>query len=229
MNDLPDNMKGDFKTMKKIEIFVLGLQAFAGEAGGNPNTNVTTQVSLSPEMKTYYDTELLENVRANLVFNQFAKTQSLPGGKGKKVEWRKFQTYAKALTPLTEGVTPDGETLTVTAIEAPVKQYGSYTTVSDVLDLTAVDDTILAVTDEHSSQAAATLDTLTRDVLAAGTNVMYASKVSGDTVTPVTHRYDLDETAKLTPTVINKAVTNLKKTNTPRINRGGREGFFSSI
>ncbi|MBQ7160624.1 MAG: N4-gp56 family major capsid protein, partial [Clostridia bacterium] len=108
-----------------------------------PNTNVTTQSGLSDEMKTYYDTELLENVRANLVFNQFAKTKFLPGGKGKKVEWRKFNTYAKATTPLTEGVTPDGESVTVTSIEAPVKQYGSYTTVSDLLDMTAVDDTIL--------------------------------------------------------------------------------------
>ena len=107
--------------MEKINVIVLGLQHFTdGGPYGNPNTNVTTQATLAPEMKTYYDTELLENVRANLVFNQFAKTQFLPGGKGKKVEWRKFNTYEKATTPLTEGVTPDGETMSVTYIEAPV-------------------------------------------------------------------------------------------------------------
>ena len=185
------------------------------------NTNVTTQDGLSAEMKAYYDTELLENVRSNLVFNQFAKTQSLPGGKGKKVEWRKFNTYAKATTPLTEGVTPDGETMTVTSIEAPVSQYGSYTTVSDVLDMTAVDDTILACTDEHSAQAALTLDTLTRNELMGGsgaTNVLYAPNISGETETPVTSRADLTASAKLTPKLVNRAVTILKKANAPKIN-----------
>ena len=186
------------------------------------NTNVTTQSGLSAEMKTYYDTELLENVRANLVYNQFAKTQPLPGGNGKKIEWRKFNTYAKATTPLTEGVTPDGETMTVTAIEAPVNQYGSYTTVSDLLDLTAVDDTILACTDEHSAQAALTLDTLTRNELMGGsgaTNVLYAPNAAQDgTETAVTSRADLTADAKLTPKLVNRAVTILKKANAPKIN-----------
>ena len=80
------------------------LQLFAGEA----NTQTTGHGGLSAEMKTYYGMELLENAKPQLVHNQFAATKPLPTGGGKTVEWRKFGSFEKALTPLTEGVTPDG-------------------------------------------------------------------------------------------------------------------------
>lgn len=191
------------------------LQLFA-----DPNTQTTNLASpgndLSPGMKTYYNTELLENAKEELYFNQFGKVQTLPEGSGKKIEWRKFDTFGKALTPLTEGVTPDGNSLNMIKIEAEVEQYGDYTTVSDMLDMTAVDDVILSCTEEHGAQAGLTLDTLTRNELCKGTNVSFA----GD----VTFRYELDETHKLTPTVINKGVTKLKKNKAPKI-----DGKYISI
>ena len=41
------------------------------------NTQVTTQSSMSPTMKTFYDTALLENSRETNVFSQFAKKQPM--------------------------------------------------------------------------------------------------------------------------------------------------------
>ena len=64
-------------------------------------------------MKTYYGMELLESAKPQLVHNQFAATKPLPVGGGKTVEWRKFGSFDKALTPLTEGVTPDGSGISV--------------------------------------------------------------------------------------------------------------------
>ncbi len=189
---------------------IFDLQLFA-----DPNTNTTTQESLSPGMQKYYDTELLENAKEELFFNQFGKVQALPEGSGKKVQWRKFDTFGKALKPLEEGVTPDGNTLKMTEVEAEVEQYGDYTTVSDMLDMTAVDDVILACTEEHGAQAGLTLDTLTRNELCKGTNVSFAPKADG---TAIMFRYDLDADCKLTATVVNKAVTKLKKNKAPKIN-----------
>lgn len=74
------------------------LQVFAQE-------NTQTTGGLSAEMKTYYGMELLDNAKPQLVHNQFAATKPLPTGGGKTVEWRKFGSFDKALTPLTEGVT----------------------------------------------------------------------------------------------------------------------------
>ena len=186
------------------------LQMFA-----NANTNTTESGFLSPEMKTYYDTELLENAKAELVHTRFGKKVPLPAGRGKTVEWRKFKSYDKALTPLVEGVTPDGNTMEVTAITATLKQYGDYTTVSDVLDATAIDPIILECTKEHGAQAGLTKDTLVRDVLHTGTNVIYASGSSRATLT---------NSDVITGDLCKKVRTFLKKQNAPQDN-----GYYNVI
>lgn len=197
------------------------LQRFA-EAGTVVNTTTGTanaytgdtaaEGGMSPSMKTYYGTELLENARPNLVFTQLGHHQTLPARHGKTVEWRKFDTFDKALTPLTEGVIPTGRKLNMSSITVAVQQFGDYTTISDQLDTHAVDPVILGATEEMGAAAGATADTLTRNVLMTGTNVMYAPK--GDT--PVTSRASLTAECRLTPDVIHRAVTWLKKCKAPR-------------
>lgn len=197
--------------------FAFDIQAFA-DANVQTTTANESGNDLSAAMKEYYDTELLENAKEELFFNQFGKVQNLPEGNGKTVQWRKFDTFGKATTPLEEGVTPDGNTLNMTSVEAKIEQYGDYTTVSDMLDLTAVDDVILSCTEEHGAQAGLTLDTLTRNEICKGTNASFAPTVVDGKETAVEFRYELDQTAKLTSTVINKAVTKLKKNKAPKIN-----------
>ncbi|MGM9641367.1 MAG: N4-gp56 family major capsid protein [Faecousia sp.] len=179
----------------------------------NAYTGATTaDGGMSASMKTYYDTELLENARPNLVFSQLGRKQSLPAHHGKTVEWRKFDTFDKALTPLTEGVIPTGKKLTMTSTTVAVQQFGDYTTISDQLDMHAVDPVILGATEEMGAAAGATADTLVRNVLMTGTNVMYAPNGS----TAVTARASLTAACKLTPDVVHKAVTWLKKCKAPK-------------
>lgn len=189
----------------------LMLQLFAwttGDAGTqytNP-VNVTTQTSLSPTMKTFYDTALLENAREEMIFTQFGKKQPL---KGNKVEWRKFNTFDKALTPLTEGVIPTGQDFGMTNIEATTTQHGTYVSVSDRLELEAYDDVIYGATEEMGASEGETYDTLTRNILVAGNSVAYA----GDK----TSRAALTNTDVLTPALVAKAATWLKKNKAPKI------------
>lgn len=198
--------------MKTIH-YTIDLQLFA-------NTVQTTALSgLSSEMKTYYDMTLIDEASANLVHDQFGQKRPIPANGGKTIEFRKFAALAKATSPLTEGVTPDGKGLSVTAITATVKQYGDYITQSDVLELTALDNTILEATKLLGRQAGVTLDTVVRNVLNAGTNVSYCPKVgTGGAETAVEARTGLDTTAKLTVKAIQKAVTKLKAQNAPKIN-----------
>lgn len=140
-------------------LLMLNLQLFA-------NTVQTTLLSgLSAEMKTYYDMNLINEASANLVHDQFGQKRPIPKGGGKTIEFRKFSPLAKATTALTEGVTPDGKSLTVTTITATVAQYGDYITQSDMLELTALDNTIIEATKLLGKQAGATLDTVVRNVL----------------------------------------------------------------
>lgn len=171
------------------------------------NTNLTT--GLPDTMKTFYNTSLLENARNEHYFNQFGMKQPLPKNGGRTVEWRKFSTYAPATTALTEGTTPAGNTVTMTAITETISQYGDYTTISDRLELEAVDPVIAAVTEEHGAQAGDTLDILTRNVVVGGSNVFYANGKTRNTLTSA----DV-----LTPTMIDQAVTFLKKKHAPTIN-----------
>ena len=186
------------------------LQRFA-----DSNTQTTGTQSLSAEMKTYYGMELLENAKPALVHNQFAATKPLPVGGGKTVEWRKFGSFDKALTPLTEGVTPDGSGITVSYITKELSQYGDYTTVSDMLDLTAIDDVVLEITDRHGANMGLTLDTVTRNEIQQGEQVIYAPRKEGSSSAEVLHRYALDGQCKMTSELVAKAATQLKKMNAP--------------
>ena len=197
--------------MKSFIKLLLNLQLFAwaeGQAGTATTQpiNVTTQDSMNPTMKTFYDTALLENAREQMVFTQFGKKQPM---RGNKVEWRKFNTFAKALTPLTEGVIPTGKTFGMTNIEATTTQHGDYVAVSDRLELEAFDDVIFGATEEMGATEGETYDTLTRNILVAGNSVAYAGgKTSRATITNA----DI-----LTPAMVNKAVTWLKKNKAPKI------------
>ena len=192
------------------DIFKLNLQLFA-----ELNTNVTTDSGLSVENKTFYDMTLIDEAQANLVHDQFAQKRPIPKNGGKKIEFRKFASLPKALTPITEGVTPDGKKLSVTKLEAEVAQYGDYIVQSDVLELTSIDNTIVEATKILGRQAGLTLDTITRNVMQSGTNVYYAPKADG---TEVSSRGELDDTCKLTVDVVNRVVAFMKKCNAPKIN-----------
>ena len=187
---------------------ILNLQLFAADV--NP-INVTTQSGMSPTMKTFYDTALLENAREAMVFTQFGDKQPMHGN---KVEWRKFNTFAKAMTPLTEGVIPTGQTFGMTKIEGEITQHGDFTAVSDRLELESYDDVIFGATEEMGAAEGETYDTLTRNILVAGNSVMYAGS-EGD---QPASRENLASQHVLTPEIVNKAATWLKKNKAPKIN-----------
>ncbi|MGM9638799.1 MAG: N4-gp56 family major capsid protein [Butyricicoccaceae bacterium] len=140
----------------------------------NSNINKTTDAELSNEMRTFYSAYLIDNAAPRMVHDQFGQKHPIPKGGGKTIQFRKYSPLPKALTPLTEGVTPDGQKLSVSTVEATVRQYGRYIEMSDMLQLTAVDNNILQATKLLGNQAGATLDTITREVLNGGTNVQFA-------------------------------------------------------
>ena len=195
----------------KNEILRLDLQIFA-------DTQVTTQPSLSAEMKTFYDMTLIDEASAKLVHDQFGQKRPIPKNGGKTIEFRKFSPLPKATTPLTEGVTPAGNSLTVSTINATVNQYGDFIVQSDVLELTSIDNTIVEATKLLGNQAGATLDTVVRNVLHTGTNVTYCPKIAADgTETEVTSRANLDTTCQLTVDVVQQVVAKLRAQNAPTI------------
>lgn len=175
----------------------------------------TTTDTLSAEMKTFYDDVLLDNAKPNLVHDQFGQERPIPKNGGKTIEFRRYKTLPKALTPLTEGVTPDPNKMSVTTLTATVKQYGDWISLADVLLLTAIDNNLSEAVVLLGDQAGRTLDTITREVINGGTNVLYAP--NGDT--PVTSRAGIKSNSLVTLQLIMKAAAILKGVNATPIDK----------
>ncbi len=209
--------------MTRFNHFNFNIQLFAGTPlnpapgqGDAGPVNVSTAGGLTAEMKTFYNTQLLKNVRARLVFNQFGKKTSLPKGHGKNVEWRRMKTFEKIDTPLVEGQIPTGNSLEIETITADIAQYGDYTAISDVLEFASVDPIIGEANNEHAANAALSLDALTRDIVCAGTNLYYAGAVEDED--------DLTAASLMTYEDVAKIANLLKRVNTPTI-----DGYYVAI
>ena len=186
-------------------------------------TNTTLDAGLSDEMKTYYSMRLINLAEPELIHDQFAQKHPIPKNSGKTIEFRKYDSLPKALVPLTEGVTPAGQKMSMGVIRATIKQYGGFIELSDILELTAIDNNLVQATRLLASQAGRTSDTITREVLAGGTNVLFsggktnrASLVGGDETA--------DNNCYLTVDDVRRAVRALKVMNAQKIN-----GYFAGI
>ena len=220
-----------------FEIYKINLQLFA-DAGTlvnatgnyvNAYTGATEAFdsvnTMSGELKTFYDTELLENARVDLYYAQFGKKQRLPANHGLSVEWRKWNTFARA-SELVEGVIPTGQKFGMSVKNGAIKQYGTYTAITDKLEMRAYDDTILGATEEMGASAAETQEVLIRDALLVNKTVLYCDNITLSTgavsgTTPnATNLMEASATvmALLTPDMVAKAVTIMKKNKVPTIN-----------
>ena len=232
-----------------MENFVLDLQFFANAGtsvnttGGyvNGDTGASTSFSdgqtLSPELKDYYDSELLENSRVEQYYYQFGLKRPLPARHKGSVEFRKWNTFAPA-SQLTEGVIPTGQRFGVSSVVANLNQYGTYVTISDKLELRAYDDIILGATQEMGASAAETMEKLIRDALLTGTNVLYCDNINKDTGAKISTPTSCatmaaggttttgtgddavttqDGWSLLTPAMVNVAATIMKKNRVPTI------------
>lgn len=173
---------------------------------------------LSNDMKIYYKDYLCDNANENLVHDQFGQKHPIPKGNGKTIEFRKYSPLPKATVPLTEGVTPNGQELKVSTVTSTVAQYGGWVGIPDMLELTSIDTNMVQATEILGDQAGRTLDTVTREVLNGGTNVMYAPIVKNGTTTQVTSRSSLTGDATLSVDVILRAAAKLKNNLAKTIN-----------
>lgn len=195
------------------------------EDGGTYTQSVwatNTGQDLSAEMKTFYDKKLVHLAEPKLIHDQFGQKRPIPAGNGKTIEFRKYNPLpaVPADRELVEGITPTGQNYGVSALTATIKQYGGYIVMSDLLNLTAYDNNMREVMSILAAQAGKVSDTITRDILAQGTNVMYADHGNDGN----DERSDLGSDDVLTIEDIKKAVRLLKRVDAEPI-----QGSFVAI
>lgn len=194
-------------------IFLFPFMLMFGAAFMNMNT---IGGNLSAENKTFYDRTLLERLKPNLLFHTYGQKRPIPKKEGDKVNFRRYAALPANTVALTEGVTPAGTRLSISTVEATASQYGDFTTMSDMVDIIGIDNNVVEATEILGDQAALTLDTIVRDVVCAGSNVLYANGTATNEV----------QTAdKLTGALVKKAVRALRRQNA----KPQEGGFFIGI
>jgi len=137
----------------------------------------TTLTQVPPGVAAFYDRNLLSRAQPCDVHGRFGQKRPVASRSGNQIKFRRYSQLAAATTPLTEGVTPAGSSLAVTDITGTLAQYGDYITMSDMVSMTNQDPVVTEATDVLGDQAGTTIDLTRRDVLVAGSNVLYASGV----------------------------------------------------
>jgi len=192
-----------------------------------PNINTQTTVNTAAPNtylnKTFYDRNLLRNAETVFVHQQFGQKRGIPANNGKQVEFRKWTLFDvnTAALELTEGVTPDAQSIAQTKVEATIKQYGAYVTVSDLLDLTAYDPVIGEMTSLLGEQLGTCLDWVTRDAMIADASTQYAGGRAAKNAVTASDKMSVDE--------IRKAVRTLKKAKARKFTGGGSPHFVCIV
>jgi N4-gp56 family major capsid protein len=141
---------------------------FTQGTAGNANNAV--------EFSKLYDPIHLMRVTQQMTWDKFAQAKFVPANNGVKTMFAfRYRNLRPATTPLTEGTLPAESNVIREKIDYTIAQYGAYTTYSDVVDLFDVDNVKSQFTDILGDQAALTGDVVIRDIVCAGTNVIYAN------------------------------------------------------
>jgi len=125
-------------------------------AGAAPATASTT-TTLTRLIKNYYDRLLLEVLDPATKFYQFAEKKPIPVGEGTSVYWNRPVRLSLG-QKLTQGNRPSANVLSTNRVSALIEQMGGYVVETDLVQLTAVTDTMKMATERLAHQAAETID-----------------------------------------------------------------------
>jgi N4-gp56 family major capsid protein len=179
-------------------------------------TAVTQYGDISPRVAAYAVSQLLKRGMPYLVLEKFGQTYPIPTNATKVAKFRRYYLVGStgsagdgnpanafgvplAITPLVEGVTPTGKSLTNTDYTVTLVQYGDFATITDVVLDTAEDQVLNQMTESLGESAAQTIETIRYNVLKAGLNVFWANGGVRTAVnTPITQALQRSVTTGLT-------------------------------
>jgi N4-gp56 family major capsid protein len=152
---------------------------------------------------------LVHAMPGNYVPTNFIKGTNL-------VRLARYADVAAQTTALTEGTAPTAQALTIASEAFSATQVGGVFELTDLAQLDSPHDLIAINAERAGRQAAVTIDTLVREILAAGASVQYVTAAS---------RSLLATSNVITGAQVKKMVANLKRNNVPTF----ADGFYRAI
>lgn len=161
--------------------------------------NNTAGVNQLPEENaTFYKTAMLDRLLPDLHYMRYGEKKNIPRRHGASAQWRRLNSLAVVTTGITEGVTPDGVNLDITPVTATVQEYGNWTKISEFIDLVGIDPILTETSELMGENAAESMDTIVRDVVNAGTNVVYANgALDADALNPATDKINRNDILRM--------------------------------
>jgi N4-gp56 family major capsid protein len=111
-------------------------------------------------LHSYYVKKLLQTLQPRLQLYKLGKKTQLPQGLGVRAKWLIYTKIASSTTALTEGTNPSEISFTTANVTADVAQYGQFAKVSDLLESTAIDNTIENLAELFGKAGAETIEDL---------------------------------------------------------------------
>ena len=180
-------------------------------------TTTQTYGNLTAEQKTFYDRTLLSRLLPNLTFLKYGQKRPMPKNEGDTVNFRRFNSLNVPAASLTEGVTPDGTTLSITAVTATVAQEGNWVRLSDKISMVGIDPVLTESAALMGENAAKTLETRCADVIFKGTSQQFAGGAASAAAIAAGKVINSEE--------IKKAVRTLRNNNAEPVEGGYYIGF----
>ena len=176
--------------------------------------------ALTAEQAEFYQRAMLERLINNVVFMNYGQKKNIPNRAGATTSFRRLDLPTLSTTAIVEGTTPTALDLSITKISATVSQYGAWTKISDFLDLTGLDPVLTETSQMFGDHAGLSMDQVVRDIVAAGTNVQYASTA--------TSRLTVAAGMKISAADIIKMRTTMKKNNVKQVTLpSGGKGYIA--
>lgn len=180
-------------------------------------TTTQTYGNLTAEQKTFYDRTLLSRLLPNLTFLKYGQKRPMPKNEGDTINFRRFNSLDVPAASLTEGVTPDGDNLSITAVTATVAQEGNWVRLSDKISMVGIDPVLTESAALMGENAAKTLETRCADVIFKGTSQQYAGGAASAAAIAAGKVVNSEE--------IKKAVRTLRNNNAEPLEGGYYIGF----
>lgn len=133
---------------------------------------------LSAKALAVYDRMLLTRATENEVLDMFGQAKTIPAKSNTKKGFAyRYKNILPATTPLAEydGTVKGANKIVREEVEYSVAHYGDYIIYNDEIDLYDFDNIQSSFLDILGDQASLTVDTIRRDALRGGTNVIYAN------------------------------------------------------
>lgn len=180
-------------------------------------TTTQTYGNLTAEQKTFYDRTLLSRLLPNLTFLKYGQKRPMPKNEGDTINFRRFNSLDVPAASLTEGVTPDGDNLSITAVTATVAQEGNWARLSDKISMVGIDPVLTESAALMGENAAKTLETRCADVIFKGTSQQFAGGAASAAAIAAGKVVNSEE--------IKKAVRTLRNNNAEPLEGGYYIGF----